>query len=100
MEQPVQCLAWASCFVHSVCQASSGEIHLCLKNSPNGLNAILALAPLFFVARVPNVAADASRVPEGCACPAQWLVWGTASDSEQGSSWMPKVQVVRSPVGV
>lgn len=90
--------ACASCFVHSVCQASSGEIHLCLKNSPNvlaGLNAILALVILprcFLWPKCPTwllmpavfqKAAPATYV----ACVGDTIL---ASDSEQGS-WMPKV---------
>lgn len=83
--EPVQCLAWdvaqheglcASWFVHSVCQVSSGETVLCLKNCPTvlaGLNAILAdviLPRSFFVA------ADGNRgVPDRSPCNGPpWLV--------------------------
>lgn len=105
MEQPVQCPAW------DVAQHEGLCILLCAFCVPSVFwrdslvfekfskctcwvecnTGTCNFAPLFFVAQVPNVAADASRVPEGCtrhvACVGDTIL---ASDSEQGS-WMPKV---------
>lgn len=106
--------ACASCFVHSVCQASSGEIHLCLKNSPNvlaGLNAILALVILprcFLWPKCPMWLLMPAVFQK--AAPATWLVWGTQfwppirNRAHGCQKWLAvftvHVQVVRSPVGV
>lgn len=80
MEQPVQCLAW------DVAQHKGLCILLCAFCVPSVFwrdslvfekfskctcwvecnTGTCNFAPLFFVAQVPNVAADASRVPKGC----------------------------------